>query len=261
MEQSSLPVGKCTSPQAGQINGRTTSEYEYDDEWPMRMPNSVRRYHSDVKHETGRAPADAQTSAQREPISRRSRPPVQRSTEQAPFLAGRLRRRTTDAEDITTRRSNNRSSIYPSFRVHWLVHMGLAMVIMALGWIILSSVADWWQTTQDDWHYGRPRTYQTDYVVGHGDSDANPTHFIALNLHRRIEVIECPGGDCAKAKIYIGPLLVGPNEDLAPVTLEFKEVTGDHQVDMIVNVENSRFVFINENGSFRLQRPGEAVQF
>ncbi|TMC20086.1 MAG: hypothetical protein E6J34_13795 [Chloroflexi bacterium] len=260
MEQRSLPAGKCVSPQAGQVNGRATSEYEYNEEWPTRMPNSVRRYHSDVKHETGRAPADAQTFAQRDTISRRGKFPPQRGTPQAQSPAGRMRQRSGDTEDITTRRSNNARNGYTRLRVHWLVHVGLAMVIMAVGWIILSSVADWWQMTQDDWHYGRPRTYQTDYVVGHDDADANPSHFIALNLHRRIEVMECPGGDCAKAKIYIGPLLVGSNQDLAPVTLDFKDVTADHKLDMIVNVQNSRFVFINENGTFRPQRPGESIQ-
>ncbi|HET9920018.1 MAG TPA: hypothetical protein VFQ30_09285, partial [Ktedonobacteraceae bacterium] len=111
-------------------------------------------------------------------------------------------------------------------------------------------VANWWQVTQDDWHYGRPRTYQVDQVVGHNDSAQKPSHFIAINLNRQVEVIEFPGGDATKAKIYIGPLLVGPGQYLAPVTLSFQDVNGDGKIDMIVNVQDSHFIFLNNGTSF-----------
>jgi hypothetical protein len=73
-------------------------------------------------------------------------------------------------------------------------------------------------------------------------------------------VVECPGGDCGKAKVYVGPVLIGQGQDLAPVLLSFKDVNGDGKLDMIVTVQDSRFVFINENGTFRPQRPNEPVQ-
>ena len=82
-------------------------------------------------------------------------------------------------------------------RVHWLV------------WLALSWLVPWWQVTRDDLVYGRPRTFQVDAVVGHGDSAAHPSHFLVLNLSRQIEVIEFPGGDSAHAKIYTGPTLIG----------------------------------------------------
>jgi len=131
---------------------------------------------------------------------------------------------------------------------------------MVMGWVVLNVLANWWQITLDDWHYGRPRTFQTDAVVGHNDSAANPSHFIALNLNRHIEIIEFPGGDASKAKIYVGPTLIGQGQDLAVVTLSFKDVNGDGKPDMIVSVQGSRFVFINDNGAFRPVRPGENVQ-
>jgi hypothetical protein len=135
------------------------------------------------------------------------------------------------------------------------------MIVMLVGWMLLNILLNWWQVTQDDWHYGRPRTFQTDMVVGHNDAAANPSHFIALNLRRHVEVIEFPGGDSAHAKVYVGPLLIGPGEDLAVVTLSFKDVNGDGKPDMIVNVQGSHFVFINEDGSFRPVRPSDNVQF
>jgi hypothetical protein len=143
---------------------------------------------------------------------------------------------------------------------HWMLFVGLAMFIMVFGWIAFSALANWWQVTQDDWHYGRPRTFQVDMVVGHNDSPDNPSHFIAVNLNRHIMIFEIPGGDESKTKIYYGPTLLGDGQDLTPVTLTFKDVNGDGKLDMIVNVQDTHFVFINENGSFRPARSGENIQ-
>jgi hypothetical protein len=121
---------------------------------------------------------------------------------------------------------------------------------MIFGWIALSAVGSWWQTTLDDWHYGRPRTYQTDAVVGHHDSAQNPSHFIAMNLNRHIIVIEIPGGDVSKSVVYSGPTVLGSGQDLTPVTLSFQDVNHDGKPDMIVNVQGSQFIFLNINGTF-----------
>lgn len=144
-------------------------------------------------------------------------------------------------------------------RVHWLVYVGLTLFIMLLGWVLLSQVSAWWQVTQDDWHYGRPRTFQADAVVGHNDSVAHPSHFIVLNYHRRIEIIEFPGGDASHAKIYFGPTLIGTGEDLAAVTITFKDVNGDSKLDLILNIQDSHYVLINDQGAFRPAKPGETV--
>ncbi len=145
-------------------------------------------------------------------------------------------------------------------RFHWLVLVGLGMFIMILGWVALSALGSWWQTTQDDWHYGRPRTFQIEAVVGHNnDSAANPSHFLALNLNHRIEIIELPAGDPSKARIYSGPTMFGQGQDLVLVTLSFRDVNGDGRPDMLVWVADSHFAFINENGGFRPARSGEEL--
>ena len=135
-------------------------------------------------------------------------------------------------------------------RVHWLVLVGIAMLIMILSWIALSAVGNWWQTTQDDWHYGRPRTFQTDAVVGHSDSKQNPSHFIAMNLNRHIIIIEIPGGDVSKSVAFNGPTLVGPGQDLTPATLTFQDVNHDGKLDMLLNIQGSQIVYLNQNGTF-----------
>jgi hypothetical protein len=171
------------------------------------------------------------------------------------------RRPLIDTEDVVTRDGEKIKGRDQEDgpRFHWLFYVGMAMLVMTLMWGGLSALNSWWQVKHDDMLYGRPRTYQVDQVVGHDDSPSKPSHFIALNLNRHIEIIEFPGGDPSKAKIYIGPVLEGPGQDLAPVTLAFKDVNGDGKLDMIVMVQDSRFVFINTGSSFRPLQPGEVI--
>jgi len=135
--------------------------------------------------------------------------------------------------------------------VHPLLLLGLGMLGMLLLWTLLTAGSGWWNDTLDTIHYGNPRTYQTDEVVGHNDSASNPSHFIALNLHGRIEIIEFPGGDGSHARIYLGPQIFGAGADKVPVTLKFIDVNGDKKVDMLVFFQSSWIVFINDQNAFR----------
>jgi hypothetical protein len=140
---------------------------------------------------------------------------------------------------------------------HPLLYLGVGMIAMLTLWTLLSMAVGWWNTTWDDIHYGRPRTFQIDALVGHNEAGSTPSHFIAINLNGRIEVIELPGGDGSKARIYLGPQLYGASDDLIPVTLSFVDVNGDHLPDMIIHFQTSRIVFINDQGGFRPLRPEE----
>lgn len=144
-------------------------------------------------------------------------------------------------------------------RLHPLVFVGLFLFIMIFGWLSFNAVTTWWQIHQDDVTYGRPRTYQLDAVVGHGDSQQNPSHFMAMNLNRHVFVIECPGGDCTKAKIFNGPTLLGNGQDLTPVTLTFKDVDEDGKLDMEVHILDQTIIYINTGTDFRPLKPGEQV--
>jgi hypothetical protein len=216
---------------------------EEDDEdeemfFPARLPSSAIRW---------------QTDTQRQPTRAVIEPP--------PLAVAILRahRRTQTAEHAPS--SPKRSPVPPRRgpRMHPLFYVGVSMFIMLLGWVALSFFFQWWQVTQDDWHYGRPRTFQIDAVVGHGDSPASASHFIVLNLNRHIEIIEIPGGDATHMRVYLGPLLMGEGQELAAVTLSFKDVNGDGLPDMLVRVQDSTIVFLNEKGQFRPARPGEQI--
>ncbi len=145
------------------------------------------------------------------------------------------------------------------FHVHWLVIFSLGMLVMIALWAGGSYVTSWWTNHQNDSAYGMPRTYQTDANVGHNDSSTNKTHFIALNLNRHIIIIELPGGDSSKAKIYSVTTLYGDGQDLTPVTLTFKDVNGDGLLDMEIHIQDQTIVLINDNGGFRPLKPGEHV--
>jgi hypothetical protein len=149
-----------------------------------------------------------------------------------------------------------------ALRAHPLLFLGMGMIFMLLLWTMLTLVANWWNTTWDDIHYGRPRTFQIDAVVGQNDSASNPSHFIALNLNGRVEVIEFPGGDASKARIYIGPQLYGSGQELIPVTLSFVDINGNHHPDMIIRFQDTRIVYVNDQGGFRPANANEiqAVQ-
>jgi hypothetical protein len=236
-----------------------TSEV-YDDDWSTRMPSSARRYQNmpDVRMETGRRQSDESLNTDQRYYgtgnTRQSRAviPSRRTATQAGISAVTgTWQRNIDTDEIQPHGRTKLARAGQGFNFHWLLFVGLAMIIMIVGWIAFNALGSWWQTTQDDWHYGRPRTFQTDAVVGHNDSVANTSHFIAVNLNRHVLIVELPGGNASKARIFNGPILIGPGQDLAPVTLTFQDVNGDGSLDMIINVQDAHFVFINAKGTFQ----------
>lgn len=209
----------------------------------------------------------ARSALRHRPIGDDAGKPGQRSSapdEIIPIVqrASRLRSKQTEEDQpghvpATPRLSGGRLKRKGRLRGHPLLYLGFGMIAMLVLWTLLTIVVSWWNTTWDDIHYGRPRTFQIDDVVGHNDSQASPSHFIAINLNGRIEIIEFPGGDASRARIYIGPQLYGEGSDLIPVTLSFVDVNGNHQPDMIVHFQGTRIVFINDKGGFRPAQPDE----
>jgi hypothetical protein len=229
------------SQQQVQVDEEMVDEEEEndDDMWPTRMPTSARRYQS--------LPAEQPVvirQGNRQYVLHAGPPPKQRASRPS---------QEQYRQDVEAYEAEE-SSRPPR---HWLLIFGVGMLAMLALWAGGNMLLGWWQATQDDWHYGRPRTFQTDAVVGHNDSVASPSHFIAINLNRHVDVIECPGGDCSHAVIYVGPILFGDGEDITPITLTFQDVNGDGKPDMVIHILDQRMVFINDNGKFRPAKPGE----
>jgi hypothetical protein len=203
---------------------------EYDDVLPPLYPRSA------IKYTTTQAPPPVIKSGNRQYVIQNSPP--------------RQTQRTTQPQEEEDQPRHRR-------RVHWSLVFGVGMFAMLSLWVLGNIVISWWNVTQDDWHYGRPRTFQIDVVVQHNhDSNRNPSHFVAINYHSQIQIIEEPAGDASHAKIYTLPLY-GQGEDLAVVTLSFKDVNGDGKPDMIISVANTHIAYINDNEQFRPLKPGE----
>ena len=105
--------------------------------------------------------------------------------------------------------------------------LGLGMLTMLVLFLLSNWAISAFQAHQIDATYGYPRTWQTDAVVGHSDSPVHPSHFLFMNLHGHVVVIEIPGGDISHTRVYSGPTLFGPNADQIPITGNFVDRNGD----------------------------------
>ena len=257
-------------PRHAQVNTEYDEQLSDDSLYPMRPPSSTRRYQTssgssqELTH-TGKH--DVRQQNRYDDINvyirrRRSQPqavPRQHvQATQVPRPTRLVEREQDNDEEVETEQLSHSSQQAQRFHFFWLWFFGIGMIVMLLLWVGGSLLVNWWQNCQDDVKYGRPRTYQTDVRVGHNDAHT-PSHFLALNGNRQGEVIEFPGGDATQAKVYIGPTLLGQASDLDIVTVSFKDVNGDGKPDMILNVANAKYVYINDNGAFRPLHADEHV--
>jgi hypothetical protein len=134
--------------------------------------------------------------------------------------------------------------------------VGIAIAALAT-YVLLSAALQWGQVKMDDMQYGRPRTTQMDAYVGQNEAGGVPSHFIAMNLNRRVTIIEMQGGDPTKVNTIIGPYLFGQGEDLTPVQIAAQDVNGDNKADLVVTVNNEQLLYLNDGTNFTLATPEE----
>ena len=134
------------------------------------------------------------------------------------------------------------------------------LLLLVLGYLLLTPVFAWGQRRLDDMRYGFPRTTQLDGLVGHDEAGGEPTHLMALNLRGQISILEIPGGDPAKTRAIVGPYLVGADGPYVVPHLSLEDVSGDGQVDLLLQVREEIVVYINENATFRLMTPAERAR-
>ena len=140
--------------------------------------------------------------------------------------------------------------------VHWLLPLAVGVLATIVLWVFGVSAVAWGNQRYNDFRYGTPRTYQADAYVGHNESPGHPSHFIAVNLNRQAVVVEFMGGDPSKSVNYVAPVYIdGDGGNLAPVTVEFRDVNGDNKPDMIIHIhlpnQDQPVVFINDGKRFR----------
>jgi hypothetical protein len=131
------------------------------------------------------------------------------------------------------------------------------MLLLILGYLLLTPVFAWGQRRLDDIRYGFPRATQLDAYIGHNEVGGEPTHLIAINLRRQISVLELAGGDPAQLRVLAGPYLIGADSEYVVPHLSLEDATGDGNVDMLLRVRDEVVVYVNDNGTFRLITPAE----
>jgi hypothetical protein len=157
----------------------------------------------------------------------------------------------TDAYVIPLDKNRQLAIHPPKRRYHYDARL-VSLVVVVVVFTVLFGVhtaINAWNDHLIDLNFGYPRTWQTDAVVGHNDSETNQTHFIFLNLRGHINIIEIPGGDSAHARMYTGPTLVGDDVDKIPITGELKDSDGDGKTDMIVHIGDRQTVLYKNDGT------------
>jgi hypothetical protein len=126
-------------------------------------------------------------------------------------------------------RGERRTEELPRQGKHPMFYIGICLGILVVFLTAYTLIPPAFQKWSDDRVYGYPRTFQVDANVGHGDSNFPISHFIALNLNGRIEVIETPKGDEGKLqpRLYVIARLAMQGSDLVPVTVSFGDMNGD----------------------------------
>jgi hypothetical protein len=135
---------------------------------------------------------------------------------------------------------------------------GVTLAALAV-YVMVSMAVEWVQVKADDFQYGRPRTMQVDAFVGHGETEGVPTHFVAMNVNRRVTVLEFPGGDATKATAIVGPYLFGEGEDLTPVQASVQDVNADAKPDLVLTVKNEQLIYLNDGSTFTLMTPEQRL--
>jgi hypothetical protein len=162
-------------------------------------------------------------------------------------------RRYRGSSTRTTEQQTTLLARRPRRPLHGTVYIGLTLLCMLVGFVVFSALTTWWQHTDDYLHYGMPRTFQMDAVVGHQDSAAHPSHFLALNLGGHLSVIEMQGGDLSKTVVYAGPIIYGQGADLVAVTLSVAH-DQNGQPELVLHYQNNEVILYDgKDGKFHLQ--------
>ncbi len=131
---------------------------------------------------------------------------------------------------------------------HPLFYIGICLVMMVLFLTAYTFIPPALQQWHDESTYGYPRTFQTDANVGHGGVE----HFLALNDHGTIEVLEIPTDPTKhQPRLYLVTHFAGPGADLIPATISFPDVNGGkpNMVVTVFNGTNPTEYFLFNNGT------------
>jgi len=238
--------------------------YEYEDtilEVEERPRTSTRRWR----------PTQAQDIIEQIPATRRATAQPQRM--RTINSSGRREERHTEEDEVLQDLLRNRRERRAVQCKQWhpAVHIGAMLFAFALAWMICVHLASFWLlNVADRWNYGPQKSGPAlSAVFGHEDSQEHPTRVELINDHGRPVVLEIPGGDGSKAKLYPGPQpalfgLEGNPEQYVMYFEEPRDINGDGRKDLSIIVEaggfdlsfhrkQTRIVLLNDGKTFKGQ--------
>ena len=173
--------------------------------------------------------------------------------------------RRSPVRQIASASGARQKEVHPAYigfvkRFHPLFWLGISILTLLLLWAIVSQLINWGTNEIANIRYGYPRSFQTDAFVGQGDSPQHPSHFLALNLHGNIVVIEFLGGDPGHARDFEIASVIGSNSDRDIVTLQFIDLEKNGKPEMVVDVGNAQYLMVNAQGTFRSPTQTEQQQ-
>jgi hypothetical protein len=113
--------------------------------------------------------------------------------------------------------------------------IGASMLVTFLFLWMVQGIWAWSRMQLDTLQYGFPRTTHWEQGVGHGGNSI----FLATNQHGQIYVLE---------NLLVGPHLLGPGADLAPVQIAFQ---GDpRHPDLLIEVQSIVMRFHNTGSTY-----------
>lgn len=144
--------------------------------------------------------------------------------------------------------------------LHPLFFVGAGLLIAILLWVGLTQLMIWGTNEYNTLVYGYPRTFQIDAVTGQGDSLQHPSHFIAVNLHGTVTILDFPAGDPTHVRELASSSLLGPDADQAVVTLRFVDLNHNGKPDMLINVGGIQSILVNDGSTFHVPTLSEQQQ-
>jgi hypothetical protein len=229
-------VGRRSPRTGASVSFDAEGDYEIEEDeryYNTRLPTSSRRYQA----------VPMQTRAGRvNVVEHYHEQPLRAHRQHYQQLPQQRERYTDDVEHIQPVHRR---------RIHPLVWIGVFGIFLILGWFGLNTITAWYQGVQNDWTYGRQRHFEINAVVGHGNAANNPSHFTAENNNGQIIVIELPGNNVSKAKIYQIETVPG-NAGNPPVKISFQDMNGDGRLDMLVQIGDGSatlYVTLFNNGT------------
>jgi hypothetical protein len=145
-------------------------------------------------------------------------------------------------------KSHQQSTARPALvrvsHLHPLVMIGASMLVTFLFLWMVQGIWAWSRMQLDTLQYGFPRTTHWEQGVGHGGNSI----FLATNQHGQIYVLEILEDNTASAHLLVGPHLLGPGADLAPVQIAFQ---GDpRHPDLLIEVQSIVMRFHNTGSTY-----------